>query len=136
MEAIEYKCPNCDADLKFDPESQKLSCEFCLSSFTEDELKKINEAYGETTPTEAEIQTQNEFEEHTNLYHCASCGAQIMCDDKQTALFCYYCHNPVILSGKLTGEYKPSKIIAFKFNKDRALDTFRKWVQKRQDIFS
>lgn len=134
MEAIEYKCPNCDADLKFDPESQKLSCEFCLSSFTEDELKKINEAYGETTPTEAEIQTQNEFEEHTNLYHCASCGAQIMCDDQQTALFCYYCHNPVILSGKLTGEYKPSKIIAFKFNKDRALDTFRKWVQKRHFV--
>ncbi|MBQ9078375.1 MAG: hypothetical protein IJY29_02230 [Ruminococcus sp.] len=134
MEAIEYKCPNCDADLKFDPESQKLSCEFCLSSFTEDELKKINEAYGETTPTEAEIQTQNEFEEHTNLYHCASCGAQIMCDDQQTALFCYYCHNPVILSGKLTGEYKPGKIIAFKFNKDRALDTFRKWVQKRHFV--
>ncbi|MBQ4534235.1 MAG: hypothetical protein IJA18_03455, partial [Ruminococcus sp.] len=120
--------------LKFDPESQKLSCEFCLSSFTEDELKKINEAYGETTPTEAEIQTQNEFEEHTNLYHCASCGAQIMCDDQQTALFCYYCHNPVILSGKLTGEYKPGKIIAFKFNKDRALDTFRKWVQKRHFV--
>lgn len=131
MEAIEYKCPNCDADLKFDPESQKLSCEFCLSSFTEDELKKINEAYGETTPTEAEIQTQNEFEEHTNLYHCASCGAQIMCDDQQTALFCYYCHNPVILSGKLTGDYKPSKLIPFKFTKDRALETFRNWVQKK-----
>ena len=116
------------------PESQKLSCEYCLSSFTEEELKKINEAYGETTPTEAEVQTQNEFEEHTNLYHCASCGAQIMCDDQQTALFCYYCHNPVILSGKLTGEYKPGKIIAFKFNKESALDTFRKWVQKRHFV--
>lgn len=131
MEAIEYKCPNCAADLKFDPESQKLSCEFCLSTFTEEELRALKESAGEKIPDEAEIHDRQEFEEHTNLYHCASCGAQIMCDDRQTALFCYYCHNPVILSGKMTGEYKPSRLIAFKMNKDRALDTFRNWVKNR-----
>lgn len=134
MEAVEYKCPNCAADLKFDPESQKLSCEYCLSSFTMDELRKIKKAAGEALPSENEIRTQQEFEEHTNLYHCSSCGAQIMCDDQQTALFCYYCHNPVILSGKMTGEYKPSKIIGFKLNKDRALNTFRNWLQKRSFV--
>lgn len=134
MDAIEYKCPNCSADLKFDPEIQKLSCEYCLSSFTIEELRAIKEAAGEKVPTEAEIQTQQEFEEHTNLYYCSSCGAQIMCDDRQTALFCYYCHNPVILSGKLTGEYKPGKIIGFRLNKDRALDTFRNWVSKRSFV--
>lgn len=88
MEAIEYKCPNCAADLKFDPESQKLSCEFCLSTFTEEELRALKESAGEKIPDEAEIHDRQEFEEHTNLYHCASCGAQIMCDDRQTALFC------------------------------------------------
>lgn len=134
LEAIEYKCPNCAADLKFNPESQKLSCEFCLSTFTEEELRALKKSAGEKIPDEAEIHTQHEFEEHTNLYHCASCGAQIMCDDRQTALFCYYCHNPVILSGKMTGEYKPSRLIAFKMNKDRALDTFRNWVKKRSFV--
>lgn len=134
MEAVEYKCPNCAADLKFDPEKQKLSCEFCLSSFTIEELKSIKEAAGEKVPTEAEIQSRQDFEEHTNLYHCASCGAQIICDDQQTALFCYYCHNPIILSGKLTGEYKPGKIIGFRLNRERALDTFRNWVKKRSFV--
>ncbi len=134
MEAIEYKCPNCAADLKFDPESQKLSCEFCLSSFNIEELKKLKEAAGEKFLTEAELQDKQDFEEHTSLYHCSSCGAQIMCDEHQTALFCYYCHNPVILSGKMTGEYKPGKIIGFKLTKDRALDTFRNWVKKRSFV--
>jgi len=134
LEAVEYKCPNCAADLKFDPEKQKLSCEFCQSSFTIEELKSIKEAAGEKVPTEAEIQSRQDFEEHTNLYHCASCGAQIICDDQQTALFCYYCHNPIILSGKLTGEYKPGKIIGFRLNRERALDTFRNWVKKRSFV--
>lgn len=134
LEAIEYKCPNCAADLKFNPELQKLSCEFCLSSFTMEELKQIKEDAGESMPSEEEVQIQQEFEEHTNLYHCSSCGAQIMCDDEQTALFCYYCHNPVILSGKMTGEYKPGKIIAFKLNRERALTTFRNWLHKRSFV--
>ena len=27
------KCPNCGSSLKFDPESQKLGCDFCGASF-------------------------------------------------------------------------------------------------------
>ena len=57
-----------------------------------------------------------------------------MCDDRQTALFCYYCHNPVILAGKLTGQYKPDKVIGFKINRDMAVDMFKRWVQKRMFV--
>ena len=88
MEASEYKCPNCGAVLKFTPETQKLSCEYCDSSFTINEIKTIY-AEIEALPTdEAVEEAKDEFEEHTNLYHCTSCGAQIMADDQQTALFC------------------------------------------------
>ena len=38
---VTYKCPNCDAGLTFDPEKQKFICEFCISDFTEDELKYL-----------------------------------------------------------------------------------------------
>ena len=131
MEASEYKCPNCGAVLKFTPETQNLSCEYCDSSFTIDEIKTIY-AEIEALPTdEAVEEAKNEFEEHTNLYHCTSCGAQIMADDQQTALFCYYCHNPVILAGKLTGDYKPSKVIGFKYNRELALGMFKNWCKKR-----
>ena len=45
LDAAEYKCPNCSADLKFDPVTQKLSCEYCLSSFTIEEIKQESEAF-------------------------------------------------------------------------------------------
>lgn len=138
MDAIQYKCPNCNADLKFNPETQKLSCEYCLSSFsmediligTETDKTNIPEI-NEVKEASEEEKLYREFEEHTNLYHCSSCGADIMADDQQTALFCYYCHNPVILSGKLTGSFKPGKVIGFKLTKDTAVQKFRTWIGER-----
>ena len=130
MESVEYKCPNCSADLKFNPETQKLDCEFCLSSFTVDEIKKICASAETSIPQEA-VQVKEDFENHTHLYRCKSCGAEIMADDQQTALFCYYCHNPVILAGKMGGEYKPDKVIGFKLTKENAISSFQKWVSKR-----
>ena len=34
------RCPNCGAGLSFDPEKQNFHCEFCLSDFTEPELRE------------------------------------------------------------------------------------------------
>jgi len=35
------KCPNCCAEMSFDPEMQKVKCEYCGSTFTSEELKDI-----------------------------------------------------------------------------------------------
>lgn len=130
MESVEYKCPNCNADLKFNPQLQKLDCEYCLSSFTIEEVERLCANTADSIP-EKEVQLQEDFENNTHLYHCKSCGAEIMADSEQTALFCYYCHNPVILAGKMGGKYKPDKVIGFKLNKENATDSFKKWVGKR-----
>lgn len=37
------------------------------------------------------------------VYICPSCGAEVVTDATTAATFCYYCHNPVVLSGKLSG---------------------------------
>ena len=38
------------------------------------------------------------------VYICPSCGAEVVTDATTAATFCYYCHNPVVLSGKLSGD--------------------------------
>ena len=139
METAQYNCPNCNARLKFTPETQELSCEYCGGSFSVEEIKQMyadkEDLINAPAPEEASaVPEEDDFEAHTNLYHCSSCGADIMCDDEQTALFCYYCHNPVILSGKLTGKYKPDKIIGFRVTRDRAVQLFKDWVGKRRFI--
>lgn len=134
LEASQYKCPNCSAELVFSPETQQLNCEYCRSSFT---VEQIREIYAEI---EAEPQNPNgqenttEFESHTNLYTCSSCGAEIMADDETTATFCYYCHNPIILSGRLTGDYKPDKVIGFKIPREQAVTSFKSWCRNKSYI--
>lgn len=134
MDAVQYKCPNCNADLKFDPDTQKLNCEYCLSSFSVEEVQQICQEAENSIPDHEEEKNKEEFEEQTALYHCSSCGAEIMADSNQTATFCYYCHNPVILSGKMAGEYKPDKVIGFKVTKEEAVKKFKSWTGKRMFI--
>ena len=100
MAAITYKCPNCGGGLIFEPKSQKYHCEFCLSDFTEEEMEKIQEK-------EQEKEEKGEEREAPVLYTCPSCGAQIVTDATTAATFCYYCHNPVVLAGRLTGSFEP-----------------------------
>lgn len=130
MDIVEYKCPNCSADLKFEPSTQKLSCEYCGGSFTIEEIKKLF-AKNESQAKEQTKEQEKDFSENTNLYHCSSCGAEIMATNQQTALFCYYCHNPVILSGKMTGKYRPQKVIGFKISREDAVKKFQDWCFKR-----
>lgn len=70
----------------------------------------------------------------TVLYNCPSCGAQIVTDETTAATFCYYCHNPVVLTGRLKGKYRPDKIIPFAVDKKRALQIFDQWMGRKKYI--
>ena len=37
--ADSIKCPNCNANLVFDADSQMMVCEYCMSRFTAEQLK-------------------------------------------------------------------------------------------------
>lgn len=130
--ATKYKCPNCGAELKFMPQTQDFGCEYCDSHFSDAEIKLICENAENSIPDESEVKAKEEFATHTNMYRCATCGAEIIAEDRQTATFCYYCHEPVILAGRLSGEYKPSKVIGFKLTRENAVSKFRDWCSKRR----
>lgn len=133
MDILEYKCPNCGADLKFSPTTQMLTCEYCTGSFTVDEVKNLyaGKEQSDESPAEDTSASDEEFEENAKIYCCTSCGAEIMAEPQQTALFCYYCHNPVIISGKMSGQYRPQKIIGFKMDRASALKQFKSWCFKK-----
>jgi DNA-directed RNA polymerase subunit RPC12/RpoP len=134
METVQYKCPNCGGGLEFKADKGGFGCEYCLSFFTEEEIKEIfkkNESK-KLDENYEEIETQKkDFEEHTNLYSCPNCGAEIISEETTSATFCYYCHNPVILSGRLSGDFKPHKLIPFSVTKESAVDIFKNWCKKK-----
>lgn len=125
-ETITYQCPNCGGGLGFDPEKQKYACEYCMSEFEEKELVKPKaETVRENLRPEAEEPV---------LYTCPSCGAEIVTDGTTAATFCYYCHNPVILSGRLSGQYHPDYVIPFSLEKEKAAEIFNKWMKGKRYV--
>ena len=159
MAVISFKCPNCDGELIFDPEQQNYKCEYCASKFTQEELDEIqkkqmqasmealNEAYTEDAEsTEAgkldhaeedgnqADDTAEQKEQGAVVYSCPSCGAEIVTDATTAATFCYYCHNPVVLSGRLEGKYLPDRVIPFQVSRKEAEKRFLEYVGKKKFV--
>ena len=134
MATVSFKCANCGGELIFDPASGKYKCEYCISLFSQQELDAM----------EPDESTEQKMQESLNdmdvksgdavIYTCPSCGAEIITDATTAATFCYYCHNPVILSGRLDGEYLPDKIIPFEITKEEAIKKFLHFVGKKKFV--
>ena len=129
-DTVTYKCPNCEAGLIFDPGKGKFVCEFCLSNFSESELIGDENRQKE----EERAKADREFDTATREYFCASCGAEIITDESTVASECYYCHNPVVLSGRVSGGLRPNKIIPFKFSKAEAKEIFLRYAKKKKFV--
>ena len=127
QKTIAYQCPCCGAGLGFDPEKGKFACEFCLSEFEEAELA------GSGSAEAAEKQTADgeAYCEQMNLFTCPNCGAEVVADDNTVADYCYYCHNPVVHAGRLSGQLRPHKIIPFRITKEEAEEIFLKWCKSK-----
>jgi len=124
---VTYPCPNCGAGLAFDAEKQKFACEFCLSEFTEEELADS----GASEEAERHQKLDEEYCQSMNSYICSNCGAEVVADETTAADFCAYCHNPVVLSGKLSGQMRPDKIIPFQYDKQAAEEKFLAYAKKK-----
>ena len=127
MGALTYKCPNCGGELVFDPAEQNYHCPYCQSRFSQQELDEISPAKGETSE-------ENEAEGDVLVYHCPSCGASVATDAATAASFCYYCHNPVVLEGRLSGKYMPDWMIPFRIDRDAATAQFLAFVKKKRFV--
>ncbi len=129
---MEYKCPCCTAGLPFDPNLQKLKCQYCdnefdletVKAFNEEEAREAAEEFLED-PTPAR-QWSEEEQENLNLFTCPSCGGEILAESTTAATFCPYCANPTILPSRLSGGVKPDWVIPFATTREDAQAAFRK----------
>ena len=135
---LQLKCPNCGAAIGFNAASQLFVCEFCNSDFTEAEINIANGREAEeanedgvSLSKEAPAPESTEFSDHTNLYLCESCGAEIVADENTAATFCHYCHGNVTLKGRVSGALQPELIIPFKIDKTTAETMFKDWCKKK-----
>lgn len=115
--AMDHKCPACGAPLFYVTKLAKWKCDYCDSEYTLDELKKLG-VIKEEKDTKEENVTYD-------TYLCKDCGAEIIADENTASTFCLYCGNTAILKNKLSGEFKPDKLIPFKLVKEDAINAFK-----------
>lgn len=131
MAAITLKCPNCGGGLVFNPDTQKYKCEYCMSDFGLEELEEKEPP----APAAAPEKAAREREEGDMVgYTCPSCGAEIVTDATTAASFCYYCHNPVVMEGRLEGSYHPDYVIPFAIDREKAKEIFSQWIRRKRFV--
>ena len=155
MALITYKCPNCGGTLTFHPELQKFQCEYCLSEFTEQEMDELSLVSTEQSDgsSDQDAGTRSDSAnpdfsdgavlrkegdsgkaEEMAFYICPSCGAQIIAGETTAATFCYYCHSPVVLEGRLSGEFRPDFVLPFVMDRKKAEEIFLNWIEKKKFV--
>lgn len=115
---MNIKCPQCGGSVIFDPQTGKMKCLFCGS------LADTNDF--DTAPSSATESDNHSFTENDDcmemkIYHCSSCGADLMVDGTGVSTFCSYCGSPSIIFDRVSKEVRPSKIIPFKITDEQAL---------------
>lgn len=98
---MKIACPNCGGNVKFIPEKQVVYCDNCK---TESSISSINIS-----------KLYNNYDKCT----CSSCGSSLIVEDNTLITRCPYCNSNQIVKSKLAGEFKPDKIIPFKFGRDK-----------------
>lgn len=130
-QVLEYKCPCCDAPLKFGLEQQKMVCEYCDNTFEMEAVIDYNKQFQVPETPENEWETPQsktwtqEEQENICTYTCPSCGGELIADANTAATFCPFCDNPAVIQGRVSGGIKPDKVLPFKKSKEEAQQAFR-----------
>ena len=124
MNLVQHKCPNCNASVSFDSNTQTVKCPYCDSEFATD----IFDKQLEKSEMEWQEGEKDEFTESDGMrvYVCNTCGGEIITDSTTAADICPYCDSAVVMSGNLSGNLKPDLVIPFKLDKKAAVDGFKK----------
>ncbi len=141
MSAVSLKCPNCEGELIFNPNTQKYKCEYCGSDFLISEIEDFAPESGSAPASGAEDTSftpdagEGEAEgERAVVYTCPNCGAEIVTNETTAATFCCFCHNPIVLSGQVAGDFKPDMIVPFEIDRKQAEEHFLDFVHKKKFV--
>ncbi|WMJ90386.1 hypothetical protein [Anaerocolumna sp. MB42-C2] len=139
---IQYKCPNCGADMAYDSTSGMLHCDSCgenidIKTIKNQDSNDYNRSETKSTHsskqddfTETDVNSQTFSEDETVEYQCQNCGAVLITDKNTTATTCSFCGAGVVLADRLSGSKAPAKVIPFTINKEQAQEAFKKWCRK------
>ncbi len=139
---ITYKCPGCGAAVEYDGQSGMLVCAHCGRKMRVEDLQAEDESDAEQDAAWQEEDEQPLGSDayyssgyrggpkvKMKLYHCPSCGAELMTDENTAATICSFCGNPGLIADRMSGVESPSEVLPFEITKEEAKEQFRSWTR-------
>ena len=126
-------CKNCSHALVFDPETQKLECSYCGSSFSAEEVESESKKYRQDLQAESMDTIYGETDGKymdCYVYTCAECGGEIIINGSESSTNCIYCGNPNVVFSRIARQKCPDYILPFSISKDKAVSMVRERLKK------
>lgn len=124
----EIKCKECGANLKFQPGTKHLTCEYC-GAFNE--IVVSNEPIEETDYLQfiSELEANSDKHELSTV-RCENCGASTTLSPNVVSDICPYCSTPLIIKNGTTSKtVRPKYLLPFTIDRIKANKLFIQWVK-------
>lgn len=129
LEEYRFPCNQCGADLRFDPERNLLTCDYCGAEQAIDDRPQAVAVIRELDLKRALSEQLPESEiEVTRVLTCPNCAALIEFDGKTHASECPFCATPIVTDTGAHRRIKPKGLAPFEIKERDAHKAMTKWL--------
>jgi len=136
----QFQCPCCGARLIYDGEKEQMTCQYCDSTFSMEQVK-AEEAAKEEMAAGSDMNWSTSSSSSAVIcgpdgkvegYSCPACGAQMMADENTAATECPYCGNFSIIKTSFEGMYRPDLVLPFVISKEKAQNALQGFTKGKK----
>ncbi|WP_147125019.1 hypothetical protein [Shimia ponticola] len=128
-EQSNLQCPTCAGQRRFDPPTQRLSCDSCGNGETIEHCASINPAQ-ETPYNPGQPSDDPQSTVAVAVHRCETCGGGVTFVGAALSERCAYCNGPVVLEPQDT-EFATMALIPFQIDQDDTVPNVARWVSGR-----
>ncbi len=124
-----FPCPQCGADLRFDPATGAMNCDFCgYASALQDDSDAVPAIRELDFRAALEEKLPEAETEEVRSWSCANCGARITVDEAVQASQCPFCATPIVLDTGAHRQIKPRGVLPFSLEEAAARRAMTDWL--------
>jgi len=126
----DFPCPNCGADLRFDPGASAMKCTHCEAEVAVPHVD--DEAAQEEFDLRAQISSGVELETiQTPSLNCTTCGASVEFDADEHSRLCPFCDSAIVADVTLQRSIVPQGLLPFSKQEKEAQERMHTWLNSR-----
>ncbi len=121
-----YKCPECGAPMRYDPETSSLYCDYCQRV-----INLSNAKSGDEIDFFSICEDDSSWQNETQVIKCESCGSENIISKKEMSSTCPFCGSRQVVSFDAIAGLKPNRVIPFKLTLEDAKKRYYRIIKKK-----